>query len=422
MGEQRLDLYVAQDAVIHGESTDYLYPVADSGTPTLLWVTVREEANNQSRLIANCPIEWTVQKIEGSSMATVEISSDALGRSTFPFEADEAGDYEVTAVLKGTPTETREFSLKVVPAIEWDYKLTDTTANKVFTQAPLAFIRGHAYTFEIDLPASVDLKEARAMLAWSGEFSAKGLGMIFSPPTGAYVTIGDNTKLSWNIDCKDLRNGAFDLTFYCNRLDQRLVLPGRLDAPPPVLSYPAANDEVEVQPLLTGTGSPSAQIYVFEGREGALLARTSISDDGKWSVRIPEPLSMGPHVFSVKQRHIDTTEAWAEDVRVMVTDVVAKVQITNPAPDPSGFVKIRSESWVEGLGLPGVEIRIVLEPGGTETYAQGIVGKDGRWRVQFKPNLAIGKHTLNAAFFVDGKLKSAWLASPFYRVEVVSRS
>jgi hypothetical protein len=260
------------------------------------------------------------------------------------------------------------------------------------------------------------------MLAWSGEFSAKGLGMIFSPPTGAYVTIGDNTKLSWNIDCKDLRNGAFDLTFYCNRLDQRLVLPGRLDAPPPVLSYPAANDEVEVQPLLTGTGSPSAQIYVFEGREGALLARTSISDDGKWSVRIPEPLSMGPHVFSVKQRHIDTTEAWAEDVRVMVTDVVAKVQITNPAPDPSGFVKIRSESWVEGLGLPGVEIRIVLEPGGTETYAQGIVGKDGRWRVQFKPNLAIGKHTLNAAFFVDGKLKSAWLASPFYRVEVVSRS
>jgi len=422
MGEQRLDLYVAQDAVIHGESTDYLYPVADSGTPTLLWVTVREEANNQSRLIANCPIEWTVQKIEGSSMATVEISSDALGRSTFPFEADEAGDYEVTAVLKGTPTYTRKFDLKVVPAIEWAYKLTDTTANNVFTQAPLAFIRGHAYTFEIDLPASVDLVGARAMLAWSGEFSAKGLGMIFSPPTGAYVTIIKGEKLSWNIDCRDLRNGAFDLTFYCNRLDQRLVLPGRLDAPPPELSYPAAGYSVEVQPLLTGTGSPSAQIYVFEGQEGALLARTSVGDDGKWSVRVPEPLSMGPHVFSVKQRHIDTTEAWAEDVRVTVTDFVAKVQITNPAPDPFGFVKIRSESWVEGLGLPGVEIRIVREGGSTTIYAQGIVGKDGRWRVQFKPNLTVGKHTLDAAFFVDGVEKSDWLAEPFYRVEVVSRS
>ena len=420
MGEQRLDLYVAQNAVIHGESTDYLYPVAGSGTPTLLWVAIREDANNQSRLIANCPIEWTVQKNDGSP-TTVEISSDALGRSTFPFEADEVGDYEVTATLKGT-TDPRHFNLKVVPAIEWAYKLTDTTANKVFTQAPLAFIRGHAYQFEIDLPASVNLKDARAMLAWSGEFSAKGLGMLFSPPTGAYVSIGENKTLSWDIDCKDLRNGAFDLTFYCNRLDQRLVLPGRLDAPPPVLSYPVAGNSVEVQPLLTGTGSPSAQIYVFEGREGALLARTSVSDDGKWSVRIPEPLSVGPHVFSVKQRHIDTTEAWAEDVRVTVTDFVAKVQITNPAPDPFGFVKIRSESWVEGLGLPGVEIRIVLQPGGAVTYAQGIVGKDGRWRIQFKPNLIAGKHTLNAAFFVDGVEKSAWLESPYYRVEVVSRS
>ncbi|TVT79433.1 Tc toxin subunit A [Pseudomonas sp. H3(2019)] len=430
MGEQRLEVDVASAAMIHGESSDYLYPVADSGTPTLLWVAVRERADNQARLIANCPVWWTVTDAT-SKKATEPVCypTDALGRSTYPFEAEKAGDYVVTAV-RGTPTggDERTFDLKVVPPIEWTFKLTDTTTTAVVTQVsarePLAFIRGRTYTLEIELPPSVDLQDARAMLAWNGEMSAKGLGMIFSPPTGAYVMIGDEKTLSWNIDCKDLRNGTFDLTFYCNRLDQRLVLPGRLDAPPPVLLYPDPTDSniVEVQPLLIGTGSPSAQIYVFEGREGVLLARTSVRDDGTWSVRFAEPLSMGPHVFSVKQRHIDTTEAWAPDVEVTVTDFVAKVQIVSPAPVPDVFIKVRPESWVEGLGLPGVEVRVVKEPGSTTIYAQGTVGKDGRWRIQFGPALAVGKHTLNAGFYVDGQLKSAWLPAPFYTIEVVEKS
>ncbi|MBV6825218.1 Tc toxin subunit A [Pseudomonas sp. PD9R] len=419
MGERQLDIYVAKTAVIHGESTDYLYPVAGSGTPTLLWVAVREEANNQSRLIANSPIEWTVQKTGGSAPTPVIISTDALGRSTFPFEAAEVGDYVVTATLKGITGQPRVFNLKVVPAIEWTYRLTDTTTNAFSTEVDLKFIRGHQYTLAIDLPVSVDLKDARAMLAWSSEFSAKGLGMIFSPPTGAYVMIADQRTLTWAIDCKDLRNGAFDLTFYCNRLDQRLVLSGELNAPPPVLSYPVSGN-VEVQPLLNGTGSPSAQIYVFEGQEGPLLARTSVSDDGRWSVRIPEPMSMGPHVLSVKQRHIDATEAWAADVRVTVTDFVAKGVIVSPALNPSGHIKVRKESWVEGIGLPGVEIRIIKQSGSSTVYAQGVVGKDGRWRIQFKPTLTAGQHTLNAGFFVGGALKSEWFfVPPYYRVEVV---
>ncbi|MGF6087704.1 Tc toxin subunit A [Pseudomonas sp. 18173] len=403
MGEQRLDIYVAKTAVIHGESTDYLYPVAGSGTPTLLWVTVREEANNQSRLITNSPVEWKVQKTGGGNPTLVDISTDALGRSTFAFEADAAGDYIVTARLKSTEEQTRTFNLKVVPAIQWTYQLTDTTTKVVINQAPLTFIRGHQYTLEFDLPASVDLKDARAMLAWNGDFSAKGLGMIFSPATGAYVTIGSNKKLSWSIDCKDLRNGAFDLTFYCNRLDQRLVLPGRLDAPPPVLSYPVNGNTVEVQPLLKGTGSPSAQIYVFEGRDGPLLARTSVGNDGQWSVRMPEPLSMGPHVISVKQRHIDTTEAWAPDVRVTVNGDIAAAAIVRPVVK----AKVGPASWIEGVGLPGAEINVCKSNVGT-VYAAGIVGSDGHWRVQLQPPLAVGTHFLEAVLKV-GAVNSPWM-------------
>lgn len=256
------------------------------------------------------------------------------------------------------------------------------------------------------------------MLAWTSEFSAKGLGMMFNPPTGAYVVIGDDNQLSWDIDCNDLRNGTFDLTFYCNRLDQRLVLPGRLDAPPPVLLYPPDKAEVEIQPLLHGTGSPSAQIYIFEGQQGALLARTSVRDDGTWSVRFAESLSTGPHVFSVKQRHIDTTEAWAPDVGVTVdAEFVDRVQILSPL---SGST-VKVESWVEGLGMPGVELRVVKSEDANTIYTQVRVGEDGRWRTQFTSNFAPGANQLlNAAFFVDGTQKSAWL-SGVYKLTVVAR-
>ena len=424
MGEQRLEIYVASQAVIHGEPTDYTYPVAGSGTPTLLWVEVRDEANNQARPIANCPILWTVTAITAGSqnpMASKEILTDALGRSTFAFEAEAAGNYKVTAAQVKNPTDKREFNLKVVPPIDWKFTLTEATTAAVVRQVsarePLAFTRGKKYTLDIDLPPLVDLEDARAMLAWNGEFSAKGLGMIFTPPTGAYVTIGVLKKLTWTIDCKDLRNGAFDLIFYCNRLDQRLVLPGRLDAPPPVLESPVDNSDVEVQPLLTGTGSPSAQIYVFEGREGALLARTSVGDNGKWSVRFAEPLSMGPHVFSVKQRHIDTTEAWALDAPVTVTNLVDKVRIVSPIEG----AKIAPASWIEGFGLPGMEVRVIKEGLPGTVYARGPVGKDGRWRIQFQPPLAVAQYSLDAAFYENEVLRSTWMGL-ILKIEVVDRS
>ncbi|UWF52170.1 Tc toxin subunit A [Pseudomonas sp. N3-W] len=422
MGEQQLEVDVASAAVIHGESTDYLYPVAGSGTPTLLWVTVREQAHNQSRLIANCPVWWTATGVTSNETSEpVCCPTDVLGRSTYPFEAESAGDYVVTAV-RGTAEglDKRTFVLKVVPPIKWAFEFTDTTTSAVVSQVstrdPLAFIRGRTYMLEIDLPPSVDLEGARAMLAWNSEFSAKGLGMIFSPPTGAYVMIGDNKKLRWNIDCKDLRNGTFDLTFYCNRLDQRLVLPGRLDAPPPVLLYPANDDDVEVQPLLTGTGSPSAQIYVFEGQEGALLARTSVGDDGTWSVRFAEPLSMGPHLFSVKQRHIDTTEAWATDVRVTVTDYVAAPQIVSPIMN----AKVGPSAWIEGLGLPGTEIRVVKSGTPSMVFARGNVGEDGRWRIQIRPPLPVDQYLCGAALYKDDDIKSGWMIDD-HLINVVDR-
>jgi len=421
--EQSLTLRVASGAVIHGQASDYLYPVAGSGSPTLLWVEVREEANNQARPVPNCSISWIVTPPDDAMFGTDRIIlTDEQGRSTFPFEANTAGSYKVTAHRTENPDEKVDFSLEVVPAREWSFAWFELVEDEepIQKEGPLRFIRGHEYRLDIHVPQDVDLAGARGMLSWTGDFSAKGLGMNFSPLTGAYVLIesGDE-KLSWKIKCNDVRNGSFDLTFFCNRLDQRLVLPGRLDAPPPVMSYPEDSDEVEVQPLLHGIGSALAEIYVFEGQDSVEpLARTSVNAQGAWSVRLPAPLASGPHVLSVKQRHFDTTEAWASDAKIVVTDFIARAQITSPLLD----AKVGPSSWVEGLGLPGADIRVVdFDSADKKVLARGVVAKDGTFRIQFSPPLATG-NTLkfDAAFYVGDVTKSEWLATP-HTVVVVDR-
>ncbi len=412
MDERQVEIDVAKTAVIHGEFAEYRHPVA--GSTMLMWVAVREEAYNQARPIPACEIWWSVTPAGGTASTPVKIPTDALGRSTYPFKVDLAGHYAVTADRQSTPADKRTFDLDVVDQIDWTYTLTDTTTQTVVSRTadaePLAFVRGHSYELVITLPEGIDLTTARGMLAWDGDFSAKGMGMLFAPATGAYVVIGDNSTLTWTIDCQDLRNGAFDLTFSCDALEQRLRLAGRLDAPPPTMTKPIDAQTVEPQPLLYGTGSPSAQIFAFEGRNGALLTRTSVNDDGTWSMRMAARLSAGPHVLSVKQRHIDTTEAWAPDVNVNVDDnFVETVKILSPV---SGST-VRVGTWIEGVGMPGVEVRIVRGGVPTEIYAQGRVNAEGRWRVQFKPAFAAGTYSCNAAFYVGDVQKSAWMSGAY---------
>ncbi|WP_207285832.1 Tc toxin subunit A [Pseudomonas sp. FW300-N2A2] len=418
--EQALKLYVADGAVIHGQATDYLYPVAGKESSTLLWVKVLEKADNQARPVPNCSIAWTVEPInepEAGRWASTIILTDENGRSAYPFEAKEPGKYKVTAQRTDKVEETVSFLLDVVPAIDWRYEWVDLSqSDKPCLEAPLLFVRGHEYRLDIHLPKDVDLENARAMLSWSGDFSAKALGLNFTPLTGAYVQIKpDDLMLSWLIKCADERNGSFKLTFFCNRLNQRLELPGRLDAPPPVLTYPENGDQaVEVQPLLTGFGSAYAEINVFEGRNSnTRLAQTSVNAQGGWSVRLAEPVLLDSHVFSVMQRHFDGSTAWAPDAHVKVTNFIDKPHIISPLMN----AKVGPSSWVDGVGLPGAEIRLLSNVGDVEV-AKGIVAKDGHFRVQFSPPLASGTLKFKAVLRVNDVTSDAL---ENYVVEVVDR-
>ncbi|MNI56739.1 hypothetical protein D3C73_1117600 [compost metagenome] len=240
--------------------------------------------------------------------------------------------------------------------------------------------------------------------------------MDIEPREGAYVSISTQKSLSWRINCRDLRNGTFRLIFSCDRLNQRLALECRLITPPPILLYPVTGDpRVEVQPLLHGTGTPSAQI-IIHGGDGRVLARTTVADDGKWAVRFAQALSEGPHTFLVTQRNTDATESSAAPVEVVVKPGFALVPvILAPASGSTVYVK----SWVEGLGLPGCEVRLQRSNFST-VFAQGLVNADGRWRIQLKSTVAPGAYSTNVAMFVDGAMVSDW--SPNYMLELIART
>jgi hypothetical protein len=226
------EIDVAGDAVISGQAVDYLLPVAGSDRPSLLWVEVREAANNDAHPIARYPIVWKVVYEDAQPgddpLPEERVATDAKGRSTFPFLADKPGRYTVTATgASGSKT----FNLEVVEPLKWSIKLIDTTGTPVEEtiepNTTLNFIRGHKYRLELTPETNLDLTGARAALGWSGAFSAKAMGMTFAPLTGAYSEVVGDT-MGWTIDCADLRSGEFELTWLCNRVDQSLVLKGYL--------------------------------------------------------------------------------------------------------------------------------------------------------------------------------------------------
>lgn len=418
MDEQQIEVDVAPTAVIHGESARPEFPGV--GTPHLLFVTVRQANNNQSPPVPNCDVWWSYTG-PGPASTPVNIPTDSDGRSSYAFVGEAVGDYVVTADRRTGASEIRTFNVKVAPAIAWEWELAAAPAGAVVGQtsasAPLEFIRGQDYILTIKMPTGMDLTGALGMLAFEGALSAKALGMDIEPREGAVVAIGAQTSLQWRINCRDLRNGTFRLIFSCDRFSQRLALDARLGTPAPMLLSPVNGaPKVEVQPLLHGTGTRSAQIIIYGGA-GAVLARTSVDADGKWAVRLAEKLSPGPHTFVVTQRNIDATESSAAPVQVtVVAGYAAHPVILKPLTGSKVYV----QSWLEGIGLPGVEVRVVRTGAATTIYAQGMVNADGRWRVQLKPELGPGPYKCGAGFYVNGTLISPWMPENI-ELELIAR-
>lgn len=425
-GSKTFELVVAATAVLHGRSTDYLLPVAGSEQASELWIEVREEAQNDASPIARYPIVWTVdfldaeppeQGAEPEWPREERVATDIDGRSTFAFFADKPGRYTVTAAMEGKD-EKEVFELEVVEPLKWTIKLIDRTdAGSPIeeTISPLTHLklqRKHNYRLELTPQTEHDLTGARAALGWNAPFSAKAMGMTFAPLTGAYTEV-TNATMSWDIDCGNLRDGEFELTWLCNRIDQTLVLTGNLSVGAPVIQHPLPDSTVEQRMVVGGTGEPGHMVQIFTDKNAPHAAQALVDGQGLWSVQLPQSQAVGTCTLSVKHVSASGEGFWAADVTVTVVTTFRPPHILTPINN----AKVAANPRFVGFGRPGAVITVVKAGDAAIVYATGSVPASGRWSIASSNMQTPMNYPINARLR-DAGVDSPWMVVS-YAVEVV---
>jgi hypothetical protein len=232
-----VEVHVAVDAVIQSFSLEYRHPVAGAREPSMLWVDIKEKAEENAAVIANYPIKWTVDSVPsgGTGFPTTEvIATNAEGRSSFPFKQSTAGEYLVTATLVGKEDKTKSFPLKVIPAFVWNVKLIPTRPSgpEQTITGQFELFRGEEYRLEINPVDGGPLDKSKGALGWSSDYTSKALGLEFTPPLAEQITFTGDQVRTWEIKAGDLKNGTFQLGLLCDRLNEALILEGTLSKRP----------------------------------------------------------------------------------------------------------------------------------------------------------------------------------------------
>ncbi|KAA0974852.1 Ig-like domain-containing protein [Pseudomonas sp. ANT_H12B] len=238
-----LVLQVMTDAVIQDYSADQRLPVAGASKPSLFWVDIREQPTSFAPAVPLMPIEWTVDTVPSGGTgfpAVVTLATDLNGRSTFAFQADKAGKYQIVAkkMLVGQEEE-QVFEVEVIPAIAWRVVLTSSNdpafAEEVIIpgSGELKFYTGFNYELRISTSSSV-IHGKKAALGWSSrpDYPRPGmLGMTFDPPLAHEYEIGGSAMV-WKINIEGNKRGPFTLGLYLNELDEGLALDGSVSRSP----------------------------------------------------------------------------------------------------------------------------------------------------------------------------------------------
>lgn len=230
-----VQVWVASDALIHNYSEVVRFPVAGATRPTLLWIDVKESLAEDAKPIANYPVFWSVMSKNPTGFY---FPTDAQGRSVYPFNSNTAGSFEVTAQLELHPARAQRFDLTVVRAFEWKVELITIESGGAETRLPivpgrdeLTLFRNGAYRLEIAAADPSQLEGSYGALGWSSDYSTQALGMVFTPPL---ATREEFSAAPFKVDIRtaDIRNGRFQLSLFCDRLNEALVLEGTLSKRP----------------------------------------------------------------------------------------------------------------------------------------------------------------------------------------------
>ncbi|UVM51769.1 Tc toxin subunit A [Pseudomonas sp. B21-015] len=227
-------VWVASDAVIQNYSQVIRFPVAGATRPTLLWVDVKESSDADAKPVGNYPVLW---KVNSTPPVEVSIATDAQGRAVYPFTSALPGLFVVTADLVLHPPLTQRFDLTVVRAFEWKVELIEIGLSGEIrvpitpgTDELTLFRNGH-YRLEIAPADASQLRGSQGALGWSSDYSTQALGMVFTPPLATRFEFTDD-PCQVEIRTADIRNGRFQLSLFCDRLNEALVIEGTLGKRP----------------------------------------------------------------------------------------------------------------------------------------------------------------------------------------------
>lgn len=234
----QVPVWVASTAVIQKYSANEQFPIV-GGRPRALWVDVGELPNDSSKAVPNYPVQWTLVANPGDPVLnTVAIATDAHGRSTYLFEPKTEGTFQLTAALQHAPDQTRIFDLTVLKAFDWRIELItlsstgEESRELIGPNDELSLFRNAHYRLEIEAVEKDALVGSEGALGWSSDYTTQALAMVFDPPLATRVTFEPDEPIKIDIRTGNVRNGRFQLSLVCDRLNEALVLAGSLSRRP----------------------------------------------------------------------------------------------------------------------------------------------------------------------------------------------
>lgn len=227
---EQVQLRVMRDVVLQNYSADFKYPIVGDPKSTLFWVDVRTTNAPTAPSIASYPVTWQYELPSSDIFSSpVTIPTDAQGRSVFPFKAEVAGEFKVSARLELHPEQFQDFTVKAIPAIGWAITLVSGNDRTIFNPSKdtLTLLRNGSYSLEIT-PLETGLVGSKGAVGWGSVYTTQALGMVFDPPLATRFTFEAGTPFTLDISTGDIRNGLFELSLVCDRLSQALVFKGEL--------------------------------------------------------------------------------------------------------------------------------------------------------------------------------------------------
>ncbi|MEU5431352.1 alpha/beta hydrolase [Streptomyces olivoreticuli] len=181
----------------------------------------------------------------------------------------------------------------------------------------------------------------------------------------------------------------------------------------PVVTMPAQNATVERKPVVSGTGTPGAQITVVKSHHlDTVLATVRVGQDRKWSAQVNQDLPPGQYVIATRQTVDGRDSLWAD--RTFTVKAPAPPAPVVEAPTQNATVGIRPV--VSGTGTPGAQITVVKSHHLDTVLATVRVGQDRKWSAQVNQDLPPGTYSISSRETVDGQ-HSGWSANRPFTVQ-----